>query len=131
MTTTKHVLFAVITGTLLSACNTTAPAPPGFGITVTNQRFATQIDMIVRGKAFTPNGHVTINIFGHPTRGDIGPLTTTAKADGTFERRESFAYATVPRSRELANIRITVRDDNSGNAAADNFSAEPYVVRSP
>lgn len=131
MNINKQILLTIITFAALSACETTTPPPPGFGIRITHEKIATQIDMVIRGTAFTPNGHVTINIFGHPRRGDIGPLTTTAKPDGTFERRETFAYSTVPRNEQLANIRVTVRDDASGNALADSFSAEPYVVRSP
>lgn len=125
----KQILLAIISIAVLAACETTPPPPPGFGIGVTHERIATQITMVIRGKAFTPGGHVTINIFSHPRRGDIGPLSATARADGTFERLEIFAISTVSRDEGLANIRIAVRDDASGNFVAENVSAEPYVDR--
>ncbi|MEY2496080.1 MAG: hypothetical protein QOJ45_2572 [Verrucomicrobiota bacterium] len=129
MNLNKQILHIVIASAVLTACQTTTPPPPGFGIRVTHERIATQTTMVIAGKGFTPGGHVTINIFSFPRRGDIGPLAVTARPDGTFERREAFAFADAPRDEQFANIRITVRDDASGNAVSDNFSAEPYLRR--
>src|SRR5215217_2619449 len=113
----RAMFLAIIATAVLSACSTT-PRAPGFGIQVSHEKFQTEVQMVVSGKGFTPGGRATINIFDFPRRGNIGPLFANVNSDGTFERRESFSYRTVPRDEEFAPIRVTVRDDTSGNASA-------------
>lgn len=123
----KQTIFALVAISAIAACENSR-TPENFGITVSDEKFQTQADLIIKGKSFTPGGSVTINLHDFPRKGVIGPLTATVSKDGTFERREEFAYGRVPRGTDLPQIKITVRDNASGHFVATMYSPYPFVV---
>lgn len=127
----KHVLTSRLFGTLVLVL-TAACSPTAAGNVVVDARSQvtpTTADLVISGTGFSPERRVEINIFDWPRSGDIGPLFVTADRFGSFSRTESKRVADVPRDLELPPIRVTVRDEATGRAAADSTSANPFVRR--
>ena len=124
LTSRLLLAFALV---LVAACSPSAAG--NVGIRATSQVTQTTANLVISGTGFTPNRRVDINVFDWPRLGDMGPFSTTADPSGTFSRTESRGFSEVPRDQELPPIRVTVRDDATGRAAATSTSANPFVHR--
>jgi hypothetical protein len=112
---------------LLGAC---PPRSPGnLEMTVSHQKFQTEIRMLVEGKNYTPNGPVTITITNFPRK--TGNITRNRVADaaGNFSLLETFSYTQTGRDEVFVNILVTGRDEKSGQFKITDVSAEPYLIR--
>ena len=106
------------------------PGSPGnLEMTVTHEKFQTEIRMIVNGKNYTPSKQVTITITNFPRK--TGNITRTRSTDGAgnFNLIETFAYTSVGRDESFVNILVTGRDEATGQFKILDVSAEPYLIR--
>lgn len=123
---TQSLFLLGVLAILLNAC---LPESPGkLEITVTHEKFQNRIDMIIKGKNFSPSKPVTLTLINFPKVDGNIIGNTTADASGSFTYRREFAYRTVDRNEEFINILVIARDEATSKVVIEQVSPYPYII---
>ncbi|MDX1942526.1 MAG: hypothetical protein SFU99_18320 [Saprospiraceae bacterium] len=109
---------------ILSACG-----PGNLKIQVVDKKFQGQVNMIITGESFTPNGRVTITVRNFPKSQTDRIETVYAKNNGTFTHTFEFKNPAYANNQEnLPDIQVIAQDEAKKQFVTKEISPWPYVI---